>query len=699
MRENIPEKLHRLADLAYNISWTWNPKTQQLFSRLDPELWESSEHNPVRLLEETDNLEAAAGDEEFLKTYHEVLEDLDAYLGQKDTWMRYVYPRFEGPVAYFSAEFGLHESLPIYSGGLGVLAGDHVKSASDLGLPLVGVGILYAQGYFRQRLGAGGLQEEVYEPFDPPSRPVRPALDPEDNEIFVSVGLPDRELYLKVWSVEVGRSRVLLLDADIPENSAEDRELTARLYGGGQPTRIAQELILGVGGVRALRASGIHPAVYHMNEGHAAFLGLERLRELISGGSSFEEARERVIRSTVFTTHTPVPAGHDAFPSDLFWELLSGWPEALDVSKDGLWELGHKQEEWGPTFNMTVLAMNLSSISNAVSELHGEVTRKMWRRSSENGVENGAGAARITHVTNGIHTWSWISPELYELFGRYSGGRAWRRMVQDPSTWSFVEEIPAAELWRAHTKTKLRTVAFLDDRLRLQAERTGSSHHGLNPDALTIGFARRFATYKRATLLLHDPERLRRIVKNPSRPVQFVFAGKAHPADEPAKKFIQALYRAAEAEDLAGHLFVLEDYDMNVARHLVHGVDVWHNNPRRPLEASGTSGQKASLNGAPNFSVLDGWWPEAYNGRNGWTIGEAKEHASQKEQDAADAESLYATLEGEISTLYYDRNAEAVPEGWVEVMKESIATVAPEFSTQRMVRDYVHKLYIPRTAR
>ena len=692
MPQRNPDSLQRLEDVAYNLFWTWSPKAQRLFSQLDPELWEATEHNPVRLLEESENLEAAAGDEDFLRLYEEVLKELDAYLGGRETWIDYVYPDMGRPVAYFSAEFGLHEALPMYSGGLGVLAGDHVKSASDLGLPLVGVGILYAQGYFRQLINAEGRQEEVYEPFDPESRPLRPALDAGGREIFVTVGIPGRELYLKVWRVEVGRSTVLLLDADISENSGEDREITARLYGGGQHTRLLQELILGVGGVRALSAAGIEPSVYHMNEGHAAFSGLERLRELVASGNSLEEARKTVAHATVFTTHTPVPAGHDAFPPDLFDGLMGDWPGALDVDRDTLWSLGHKQEEWGPTFNMTVLAMNLSAVSNAVSELHGEVSRQMWRHS----MPDVDGRKPITHVTNGIHTWSWLAPELFDLFSEHSGGRAWQEMVQDASAWSFVEEIPAEDLWQAHVAAKLRMVDFLNGRFRLQAERGGGRVQELSPDALTLGFARRFATYKRATLLLHDPERLRRILKNPDRPVQFVFAGKAHPADEPAKKFIQDLYNVPENEDLAGHLFILEDYDMNVARYLVQGVDVWHNNPRRPLEASGTSGQKASLNGAPNFSVLDGWWPEAYDGKNGWTIGEAKEYASQEEQDAADAESLYATLESGISPLYYDRNAEAVPEGWVGTMKEAIVTVAPAFSTQRMVRDYVHKLYVPR---
>ena len=690
MNIDIPSRLERLPDLAHNLFWSWSPAAQKLFSHLDQELWEETEHNPIRLLQETKNLGSAAEDPDFVEDYDRVVQDFDTYLGRDDTWAKSACPGLDGPVAYFSAEFGLHESLPIYSGGLGVLAGDHVKSASDLGLPLVGVGILYAQGYFRQLIDGEGRQQEVYEPFDPGRRPIRPALDENGAEVLISIGLKDRELYLKVWEVKVGRASVLLLDADIPENNEEDRHLTARLYGGGQETRIAQELILGVGGVRALRATGVRPTVYHMNEGHAAFSVLERMRELVASGDSFEGAREKIVRNTVFTTHTPVPAGHDAFPPELFWEFLSGWTEGLATDGDGLWRLGHKQEEWGPTFNMTALATGHAASTNAVSDLHREVSERMWGMFEE----NGQATAPISHVTNGIHTWSWLSHELSELFERHSGGDSWRENIQNDASWSFVHQIPAEELWRAHTAAKLGMADFVNRRLRLQGERSSRSFRELDPDALTIGFARRFATYKRATLLLSDPERLRSIIADAGRPVQLVFAGKAHPADEPAKEFIKTLHQAAE--ELGGHLFVLEDYDMNVARHLVQGVDVWLNNPRRPLEASGTSGQKASLNGAPNFSVLDGWWPEAYNGKNGWTIGEEKEYGSLDEQDAADAESLYATLERDLAPLYYDRNAAAVPEDWVEVMKASITTIAPKFSTQRMVQDYVEKLYAPR---
>jgi len=697
--DSLPARLERLPELALNLFWTWRPDIQGLFARLDPELWEAAEHNPVRLLRGTANLGSAAEDAGFVDVYHRALRDLDAYLARRDTWMGHVYPRFAGPVAYFSAEFGLHESLPIYSGGLGVLAGDHVKSASDLGVPLVGVGILYAQGYFRQRLDAEGRQQEVYEPFEPEMRPILPARDADGREILVSLGMPGRELYLKVWKAQVGRVSVLLLDADIPENMSEDRQVTARLYGGDSRTRISQELILGVGGVRALRAAGLRPAVFHMNEGHAAFCVLERMRELTATGVSFDEARGRVARSTVFTTHTPVPAGHDAFSPNLFREFAGSWAASLGTGDEGLWSLGHKEESWGPTFNMTVLAMNLSAARNAVSELHRDVSEEMWSYLLD-GSRDGRTGRPIAHVTNGVHTWSWLSPEMGDLFDRRSGGRAWREMVQEESAWSFIEEIPPEELWETHAAVKHGMAGFVNARLRLQRERAGSAAppQEINFGALTIGFARRFATYKRATLLLSDPERLRRICKDSERPVQFVFAGKAHPADSPAKEFIRALYRAAEEEDLAGHLVILEDYDMNVTRHLAQGVDVWLNNPRRPLEASGTSGQKASLNGAPNFSVLDGWWPEAYNGRNGWTIGEAREYASQEEQDAEDAESFYATLEREIVPLFYDRDAAGTPEGWVAVMKEAISTIAPKFSTQRMVRDYVHKLYVPRTA-
>jgi starch phosphorylase len=687
MLENVPRRLERLPELAYNLSWTWQVETRELFRCLDPELWEATQHNPVRLLHETHNLGAAAEDAGFVEAYHRSLRDLDGYLGRRDTWLAHTYPDFPGPVAYFSAEFGLHESLPVYSGGLGILAGDHIKSASDLGVPLVGVGILYAQGYFRQRFDAEGNQQEVYEPLQPENLPVVPALDVNGREVLVSVELSDRELRLKVWKAEVGRVSVVFLDADIPENAPEDRALTAHLYGGDLRTRIAQELILGVGGVRALRGLGIHPAAYHMNEGHAAFSGLERMRELVSSGISFEDAREEVTRHTIFTTHTPVPAGHDAFPPDLFREFTTGWPDALGTDEQGLWSLGRHEENWGPAFNMTVLAMNLSAARNAVSKLHREVSLAMWGYLFPD-EEN-----PITHITNGVHTWSWLSPELADLFDRHGGGRAWREEIERAATWSFVDEIPSSELWETHRATKRAMAEFVNRRLREQA---GSEV--LDPDVLTIGFARRFATYKRATLLLTDPQRLRRIAKDPDRPVRFVFAGKAHPADEPAKEFIRTLY-SASAEDFTDHIVILEDYDMDVARRLVQGVDLWLNNPRRPLEASGTSGQKASLNGAPNFSILDGWWPEAYNGRNGWTIGQEKEYASLEEQDTEDAESLYATLESSIVPLYYDRGVSDVPEGWVAMMKESIKTVAPTFSTQRMVQDYVRDLYVPHAMR
>ena len=687
MLQDVPRRLERLPELAYNLFWTWQPETQDLFKRLDPKLWEVTEHNPVRLLNETTNLEAAAGDTDFVEAYNRTLRDLDGYLGRRDTWMAHTYPDFPGPVAYFSAEFGIHESLPVYSGGLGILAGDHLKSASDLGVPLVGVGILYAQGFFRQRLDAEGRQQEVYEPLEPENRPVAPALDIDGREVLVSVELPGRELLLKVWKAEVGRVSAFFLDADIPENAPEDRALTARLYGGDLRTRIAQELILGVGGVRALRGVGIYPAAYHMNEGHAAFSGLERMREFVSAGCSFEESRDEVTRRTIFTTHTPVPAGHDAFPPDLFREFTAGWPGALGTDELGLWSLGHHEENWGPAFNMTVLAMNLSAARNAVSKLHRDVSLEMWGYLFQSEEEP------ITHVTNGVHTWSWLAAEKGDLFNRHGGGRAWREKIEQPATWSFVDEISPGEFWETHRSVKRGMAEYVNSRLRGQE---GSV--ALDPDALIIGFARRFATYKRATLLLTDPERLRRISNDPDRPVWFIFAGKAHPADEPAKEFIRELYRRS-TKDFAGHIVILEDYDMDVARRLVQGVDVWLNNPRRPLEASGTSGQKASLNGAPNFSVLDGWWPEAYNGRNGWTIGEEKEYSSLEEQDTVDAESLYATLESSIVPLYYDRGASGVPEGWVAMMKEAVKTVAPTFSTQRMVQDYVRELYVPHAMR
>lgn len=674
----LPERISRLPELACNLLWSWRPASRDLFRRLDAELWEETEHNPVRLLEETKNLETASEDAAFVAAYHEAVRDLDLYLNRQNTWTNHVYPeaRESGGVAYFSAEFGLHESVPVYSGGLGVLAGDHVKSASDLGFPLVAVGILYAQGYFRQRLDSSGQQSEVYEPFDPDSRPLSPALDEFDREVSVTVNLPGRELRLKVWRVDVGRVPVLLLDADVPQNSKADRDLTSRLYGGDNRTRISQEIILGIGGVRALKRMGLAPSVYHMNEGHAAFLSVERMRELVNVGRTFDEACEEVRTSTVFTTHTPVPAGHDAFSGELFWEFMTGWAEAVGTTGHELWSLGAKEGD--DRFNMTSLAMNLSRTTNAVSAIHGEVSTEMFGR-------------RITHITNGVHTWSWLSSELFSLFEKNSLGRAWREAPETPSAWSFVEELSPTELWKTHDKTKRKMTKFINARLGLQSARSGGKEQTLDPDALIIGFARRFATYKRATLLLSDPERLARITGDANRPVQFVFAGKAHPADQPGKSFLKALYAAPDATNI----IVLEDYDMNIARHLVQGVDVWMNNPRRPLEASGTSGQKASLNGIPNLSVLDGWWPEAYNGRNGWAIGEEKEFASEDEQDREDVESLYSILENELVPLYYDRDSSGISEGWTDVMKESITTVGPVFSTQRMVQDYVHKLYSP----
>ena len=709
MHTSMPQRLRRLPELAYNLFWTWQPEARRLFARLDPELWEASEHNPVRLLSETKRLDEAAGDADFVDAYHQVSKDFDDYLHDRETWMGYAYPelldgRSQVPlVAYFSAEFGLHESLPIYSGGLGVLAGDHVKSASDLGLPLVGVGLLYAQGFFRQRIDGGGWQREVYEPFHPDLRPVQPALDPDGGEVLVTIELPGRELYLKVWRVEVGRSNVLLLDADIPENIGEDRHITARLYGGDNRTRIVQEIILGVGGVRALRAVGLRPPVYHMNEGHAAFLALERIRELVAAGATFEEAREKIARSTAFTTHTPVSAGHDAFAPELFGEFTAGWAARLGTDDEGLWGLGRKTEKWGEVFNMTVLAMRLSAGRNAVSGIHRDVSTRMWSYLFEAGSNDGepdplpGDAGRpITHVTNGVHTWSWLSAHMADLYDAYSGGRAWRNAAEDAGVWTFVYEAPSKELWETHCTAKLEMVENVNARLKARAGRDGLAARELDPEALTVGFARRFATYKRATLLLTDLARIKKIATDAGRPVQFVFSGKAHPADRPGKEYIQALHEAAEGE-LAGSLFVLEDYDMDLARTLVQGVDLWMNNPRRPLEARGTSGQKASLNGAPNFSVPDGWWPEAYNGENGWTIGTDTEYAANEEQDAADAESLYSTLEEEILPAYYERGADGVPERWVAVMREAIATVAPQFSTQRMVRDYVHRLYVPRT--
>jgi starch phosphorylase len=699
---NLPRRINRLGPLAYNLWWTWNPDAQRVFARIDTVLWEHVYHNPVRFLQQVnhDRLKAMTHDRYYLDYYDRVLRAFDEYMKPRDTWFLQKYPEYRNrPVAYFSTEFGLHETMPIYAGGLGVLSGDHVKGASDLGLPLVAVGFLYTQGYFSQRITEDGWQEARYIRLKFEELPILPIFDDSGNPLTVSVELPGREVHARLWKIQVGRLPLFLLDSDVEGNTTSDRELTSRLYISDLDLRISQEIILGIGGVRALRTLGYNPSVWHMNEGHSAFLALERARELVAAGNSFEQAVEKVYKSTVFTTHTPVPAGNDEFPLwlvDRYFSYL--WPE-LNLSRDQFIDLARNRQPWGETFSMPILALRTSSRRNGVSELHGQVARRMWQHLWPDRVETDV---PITHVTNGVHTSTWLARRLRNLYDRYFGGN-WMEHIDDPELWERIEEIPDVELWTVRRHLKRKLVYYMRERVREQWIRTGihpvqvvAAGALLDPYMLTIGFARRFATYKRANLVLRDLDRLLELVNQPRTPVQIIFAGKSHPADEPGKLLIQQVYRVVKKAENGGRLVFLEDYDMNLARYLVQGVDIWLNTPRRPNEASGTSGQKAALNGVLNFSVLDGWWREGFNGDNGWAIGSDTEYASIEEQDSADAASLYQTLENEIIPLYYrERSADGLPVDWIAKMKESIRTLTPQFSIQRMIKEYTHELYFP----
>lgn len=694
----IPERIGRLRELAYNLWWAWNPEAQDLYRHIDPDLWELVYHNPVRFLREVRQrrLDETAAKPTFLNQFDQVLKKFDAYMGAKETWFTRHYPDTNDlTIAYLSAEFGLHESLPIYSGGLGILSGDHAKEASDMGLPFVAVGFLYPQGYFRQHLDQSGWQLAEYHKIDFANVPAVPARAPDGGEVVIEVELPGRTIFAKVYQIQVGRIPLYLLDTDIHPNSPQDRELSARLYGGDREMRVAQEIVLGIGGVRALRKLGIEPTVWHMNEGHSAFLVLELAREMVSQGVPFEEARKRIQAGNVFTTHTPVPAGNDAFPLDMiekfFWQY---WPQ-LNLNHDDFMALGWQDQHWGPTFAMTVLGLKFSNRRNGVSQLHGHVARGMWQWLYPGWSRD---EVPITAITNGVHTASWLAPEMRTLFDTYLGAD-WEETLDDPEMWRKLTALPNAEFWNLKKQLRKNLVGFVRDRIRRRLERLNvppASWQILEEDALTIGFARRFATYKRATLIFKDVDRLKAILNRPGRPVQIIFAGKAHPADNPGKLLIQEIHNLSLQPGLAGRIVFLEEYDITVARELVKGVDIWLNTPRRPYEASGTSGQKASLNGVPNFSVLDGWWPEAYNGHNGWAIGEEREYQNQDEQDWSDVQSLYHILEHIIVPLFHEkRDADGVPNEWVDICKEAMMTVAPHFSFRRMLADYTREFYVP----
>ncbi|MFO0707668.1 MAG: alpha-glucan family phosphorylase [Nitrospira sp.] len=702
---HLPENLVRLWELSQNLWWSWTLDARRLFESIDPTLWYLTHHNPVRLLTEVraDRLQHLAQDPSFVRQYAAVLKRFDDYRGGAGTWYEKAHGTPNGAtVAYFSAEFGLHISIPIYSGGLGILAGDHCKEASDLGVPLVGIGFMYPQGYFRQRITPEGWQEAAYAPFSITESPIRPALTPSGVPCKITVVMGHRTVTAQVWQVAVGRITLYLLDTDVPENSPENRALSARLYGGDQEIRLCQEILLGIGGVRMLRELGLAPTVFHANEGHSAFLTLERIREYVQRGATHAEASERVRQSTVFTTHTPVPAGHDVFPFHLMDRYFAGYWDQLGLTRDAFLQLGETPESRGHGFNMTALAIRQAAHVNGVSKEHGQVSREMWQHQWPGLAVN---LVPIRSVTNGIHAPTWIGPELSQLYSKVLGPD-WAERCDEPALWQRVDDIPDRELWAVRQLMKRKLMGFIRERARtglihghLQPSQVIARGTLLDPEALTLGFARRFATYKRATLLFRDLERLKRLLQNHWRPVQLVFAGKAHPADEPGRYFIHEVMTFCNDHKLGGHIAFLEDYDMHMAKFLVQGVDVWLNTPRFPLEASGTSGMKAALNGVINCSVLDGWWKEGYNGANGWGIAPLPPATDHHTQDAHDAEELYRLLEEEVVPLYYQRDLDGTPRGWLQMVKECIRTVPPQFCTTRMVKNYVDQMYMSASTR
>ncbi|HXG08422.1 MAG TPA: alpha-glucan family phosphorylase [Gemmataceae bacterium] len=728
---HLPGRLQALHKLAYNMWWSWNPDAIALFRRIDADLFEATDQSPVRLLSgvEQARLEQLQQDEGFLAHLDRVEEAFDNYMNAP-TWFQETYGNGPsaptGYIAYFSAEFGIHECIPVYSGGLGVLAGDHLKSASDLGIPLVGVSLMYREGYFRQYLNVDGWQQERYPEndfFNLPLIPEQtggrgrgsgvskggssptPDLSPL-TPLLVSVPFPGRDVWVQIWRIQVGRVPLYLLDANIPQNSPEDRQITGRLYGGDHEMRLRQEMILGIGGVRALRAVGKPPTVCHMNEGHSAFCSLERIRLLMEEHQvDFATAREAVQAGTCFTTHTPVPAGNDVFAPQLVEHYLGPLLSQLKIDRNDFLSLGRQNpRDPNEPFGMTVLALRLANVSNGVSKLHGQVARRMWKN-----IWPGLPEAEvpIIHITNGVHARSWVSLDMAQLFERYLG-MEWENRPTDHSIWKRCELIPDAELWRTHERRRERLVAFARQRLRQQLKNRGAppgevarADEVLDPDALTIGFARRFAAYKRGTLIFRNLERLAAILNHKERPVQLIFSGKAHPRDHEGKELIAEIQHIARRPEFRRRVVFLEDYDIHIARYLIQGCDVWLNNPRRPLEASGTSGMKVCFNGGLNLSVLDGWWAEGYQQDNGWAIGAGEEYSENDRvyQDDVESRAIYDLLEQEIVPLFYARGSDGLPRGWLRMMKRCMSTLCPFFNTNRMVQEYMEKCYGPSAQR
>ncbi len=698
----LPENLERLRELAYNIYWAWNADARELFRRLDRELWEETYHNPVLMLGNISQqrLQEVSQDAGFLSNLNRVYKKMENYLNE-GTWYQ---KNFKNPenfnIVYFSAEFGLTECLQTYSGGLGLLAGDHLKAGSDLGIPIIGIGLLYKEGYFQQYLNSEGWQHEKYDINDFDNLPMSRVLNTRGETLKLSVQMVDRDVYYQVWKIQVGRVPLYLLDTNVPENSENDQIITQTLYGGDIETRIQQEIILGIGGIRTVHALGIKPMACHMNEGHSAFLSLERMRIIINiYGLTFKQAKEVGYYSNIFTTHTPVPAGIDVFPNELVEKYLGNYyRNELQISGDDFYKLGKIGKGNSIAFNMAHLAMNTAGSINGVSRLHGKVSRKMWDFGYENVPFN---EIPIGYITNGVHMKSHISRDMEELLLQYIG-EEWMVNPADKSLWERVDKIPDEELWRTHERRRERLVAFARRRLRKQIKNHGGSQSEvekagevLDPNALTIGFARRFATYKRATLMFSDVERLADIVNNKQRPVQFIISGKAHPKDDEGKKFIQEIVEFAKQEHFRRKIVFIENYDINVAHYLVEGCDIWLNNPRRPYEASGTSGMKIIANGGLNFSVLDGWWDEGFDSELGWKIGSGEEYSDPDYQDEVESRQFYHTLENSIAPLFYERSHDGLPRGWITMVKNSMKNLGPIFNTHRMVQQYFEEYYQP----
>ena len=704
VRSQLPKRINKLDDISYNLWWSWNTDFLKLFKMIDIDLWENCGKNPIKFLKyaSQEKLEKAANDDEFTKEYDKVVNDFENYMNSKNTWFSKNYPNNENDlIAYFSAEYGLDETVAIYSGGLGVLSGDHLKSASDLGIPLIGIGLLYKSGYFYQKIDGYGQQEEEYKDIDTELLPITAVKDYEGKDLLVDVKFPDKKVYLKVWKINIGRRSLYLMDSDIDENDPKYRNVTKFLYGGDQEMRIQQEIILGMGGVKLIKALGLNPTVYHMNEGHSSFLTLQLIKETMNQKEvSFDIAKDIVSAKTVFTTHTPVPAGNDIFPISLVNKYFNGLWDEIGLTNEQFLRLGMKPNDDlnNAGFNMGILALKIAGKKNGVSKLHGAVSRELFADVWPNVPAN---ESPIEYITNGVHTCTWLAPTIKKLYNEYLRPY-WQDHIPEDVTWENIYKIPDEELWKVHQSRKEKMIKMVKNdtinRLRqykYSYDEISEMTDKLDPNVLTIGFARRFATYKRATLIFRDLERITKIFNENDRPVQIIFAGKAHPQDREGKELIKYIHELSLKPQFKGKIFILENYNVGMSRYLVSGVDVWLNNPRRPMEASGTSGQKAAANGVINFSVLDGWWAEGYNQKNGWTIGTNADYKSYDEQDDADSKSIYDTLENKILPMYYNKNEKGYSTEWVQMMKNSIVSNIGKYSTSRMLQDYTEKMYIP----